>query len=84
MRWHYLRCSSALAIRSISFNKIEDYVRMDAAPKSGSSSGAIFNADGLIIDIMIFFVKNSDTNVGVNFPDSSALIFRTVGDFVEL
>ena len=75
---------SALRINSIVFNKIEALVQTDAASNPGSSVGALVNADDLIIGMMSgIFTKISDTNVGVNFVASSALILRTVGDFVE-
>ena len=42
------------------------------------------NADGLVIGMMSgIFTKNTDTNVGVNFAVSSALIRKTVGDVLK-
>ena len=54
---------SAFGISGSVFNKIEDFVKTDAAANPGSSGGLFGNADGLVIGMMSgIFTKNTDTN----------------------
>jgi len=63
------------------FNPIEDFVQTDAVINPGSSGGALVNDRGQLIGLLsALFTKNNNSNIGVNFATSSALVVRVLED----
>lgn len=72
---------SALARTGIGFNPIEDFIQTDAVVNPGGSGGALVDQWGQFIGLVsAIFTKNSDSNIGINFATSSALVYRIMED----
>jgi S1-C subfamily serine protease len=70
---------SATAVTNAGFNAVEDFVQTDAATNPGMSGGALVDADGRLVGMLsAIFASDADTNIGVNFAVSSALLIRVV------
>ncbi len=68
---------SAKGVSNAGFNAVEDFVQTDAAANPGSSGGALIDGKGRLIGMMsAIFAAKSDTNIGVNFAVSAALLVR--------
>ncbi len=75
---------SAQNLSGVGFNTIEDFIQTDAAVNPGMSGGALVNSDGALIGLLsAIFTKKSDSNIGVNFSVSVALLRRVVEDFAD-
>jgi len=72
---------SALNRTGTGFNAIEDFIQTDAAVNPGGSGGALLDGEGRLVGLVsAIFTKQSDTNIGVNFAASRALVMRVVED----
>ena len=70
---------SALNVSSAGFNPVEDFVQTDAAANPGVSGGALVDAEGRLVGMMsAIFASKGDTDIGVNFAASTALLLRVV------
>ena len=68
---------SATGVSTAGFNEIEDFVQTDAAANPGSSGGALVDTDGRLVGMVsAIFASGTDTNIGVNFAVSTALLER--------
>lgn len=75
---------SARHVANAGFNPVEDFIQTDAAANPGSSGGALVDMDGGLVGMMsAIFASAADTNIGVNFAVSSALLTRVVEDLKE-
>lgn len=74
---------SALNVSNAGFNPVEDFVQTDAASNPGVSGGALVDAEGRLIGMMsAIFASKGDTDIGVNFAVSTALLLRVVDALV--
>lgn len=72
---------SALRRTATGFNPVEDFIQTDAAVNPGMSGGALVTPDGRLVGIVTaIFTKQSDSDVGVNFASSLALLLRVAED----
>jgi len=72
---------SALDVSGAGFNPVEDFVQTDAAVNPGSSGGALVDAQGRLVGMLsAIFASGADTNIGVNFAVSNALLARVIAD----
>ncbi len=72
---------SARNVATAGFNPVEDFYQTDAAANPGSSGGALVDGEGRLIGMVsAIFASSGDTNIGVNFAVSSALLRRIVAD----
>jgi S1-C subfamily serine protease len=72
---------SATGRTGMGFNPIEDFIQTDTAINPGGSGGALVNQSGQLIGLVsVIFTKNGDSNIGVNFATSSALVYRIMKD----
>ena len=70
---------SALNVSNARFNPVEDFVQTDAAANPGVSGGALVDAEGRLVGMMsAIFASKGDTDIGVNFAISTALLLRVV------
>ena len=68
---------SALGVTDAGFNPVEDFVQTDAAANPGSSGGALVDGDGRLVGMMsAIFAAKGDTDIGINFAVSTALLLR--------
>ncbi|MEP1209921.1 MAG: trypsin-like peptidase domain-containing protein [Rhizobiaceae bacterium] len=75
---------SATQMSGTGFNRIEDFLQTDAAVNPGMSGGALVNEDGQLVGMLsAIFTKKSDSNIGVNFAVSAALLTRILDDFSQ-
>ncbi|WP_417684451.1 trypsin-like peptidase domain-containing protein [Roseibium sp.] len=75
---------SALHVANAGFNPVEDFVQTDAAANPGSSGGALVDGEGRLIGMVsAIFASKGETNIGVNFAVSSALLRRVVVDLAD-
>lgn len=75
---------SAVQVSGVGFNPIEDFVQTDAAVNPGMSGGALVNEEGALIGLLsAIFTKGSDSNIGVNFAVSAALLQRVLDDYLD-
>lgn len=75
---------SALHVTSAGFNAVEDFVQTDAAANPGSSGGALVDSEGRLVGMVsAIFASGADTNIGVNFAVSAALLDRVVDDLSD-
>jgi S1-C subfamily serine protease len=74
---------SALHRSGAGFNPVEDFVQTDATMNPGASGGALVDAEGRLVGVLsAIFTKESDSDIGVNFAASIALVERVVEDLV--
>lgn len=72
---------SALRRTATGFNPVEDFIQTDAAVNPGMSGGALVTPEGQLVGIVTaIFTKQSDSDVGVNFASSLALLLRVAED----
>lgn len=63
------------------FNPIEDFIQTDAVINPGGSGGALVDAEGRLVGLVsAIFTKERDSNIGVNFATSSAMVLRIMED----
>ena len=68
---------SALHVSNAGFNAVEDFVQTDAALNPGTSGGALVDSQGRLVGMLsAIFASKGDTNTGVGFAVSSALLAR--------
>ncbi|MFY0690486.1 MAG: trypsin-like peptidase domain-containing protein [Paracoccaceae bacterium] len=68
---------SALDVTNARFNPVEHFVQTDAAANPGASGGALVDGAGRLVGmISAIFASEGETNIGVNFAVSSALLLR--------
>ena len=66
---------SATGRSGIGFNPVEDFIQTDAAVNPGASGGLLVNAAGQAVGLVdAIFTKSEDSDAGVNFAVSAALI----------
>ena len=66
---------SATGRSGIGFNPVEDFIQTDAAVNPGASGGLLVNAAGQAVGLVdAIFTKSEDSDAGVNFAISAALI----------
>ena len=66
---------SATGRSGIGFNAVEDFIQTDAAVNPGASGGILVNGDGQALGLLnAIFTKSEDSDAGVNFAVSAALI----------
>ena len=74
---------SALNVSNAGFNSVEDFVQTDTAANPGVSGGALVDREGRLVGMMsAIFASEGDTNIGVNFAVSTALLLRVVDALV--
>lgn len=72
---------SATRRTATGFNPIEDFIQTDAVVNPGGSGGALVNESGHLVGLVsAIFTKNNNSNIGVNFATSSALLIRVLED----
>ncbi|WP_289033381.1 trypsin-like peptidase domain-containing protein [uncultured Roseibium sp.] len=72
---------SARHVSNAGFNPVEDFIQTDAAANPGSSGGALVDREGRLIGMVsAIFASRAETNIGVNFAVSSALLARVIED----
>lgn len=72
---------SARHVSNAGFNPVEDFIQTDAAANPGSSGGALVDGEGRLVGMVsAIFASRAETNIGVNFAVSSALLARVVED----
>ncbi len=70
---------SRLHVTDAGFNAVEDFVQTDAAANPGVSGGALVDRQGRLAGMMsAIFASGGDTDIGVNFAVSTALLMRVV------
>jgi len=70
---------SARDVTNAGFNRIEHFIQTDAAANPGVSGGALVDKNGRLLGMMsAIFASQGDTNIGVNFAVSVALLERVV------
>lgn len=68
---------SRLRVNNAGFNAVEDFIQTDAAANPGASGGALVDDEGRLVGMMsAIFASSADTNIGVNFAVSAALLLR--------
>lgn len=72
---------SALRRTGVGFNPIEDFIQTDAVINPGGSGGALVDEQGELVGLVsAIFTKGSDSNIGINFATSGALVYRVLED----
>lgn len=72
---------SAVHRTGTGFNPIEDFVQTDAAINPGASGGALIDGSGRLVGLVsAIFSKSTDSNIGVNFATSTALVLKVAED----
>ena len=72
---------SATARTGMGFNPIEDFIQTDTAINPGGSGGALVDQWGQLVGLVsAIFTKDGNSNIGVNFATSSALLYRVMED----
>ena len=75
---------SALNVSNAGFNPVEDFVQTDAAANPGVSGGALVDAEGRLVGMMsAIFASKGDTDIGINFAASTALLLRVVDALIS-
>ena len=75
---------SALHVTNAGFNSVEDFVQTDAAANPGVSGGALVDAEGRLVGMMsAIFASGGDTNIGINFATSTALLLRVADALIS-
>ena len=74
---------SALGVTDAGFNAIEHFVQTDAAINPGASGGALVDAQGRLVGLIsAIFASQGDSNVGMNFAVSAALLDRVTAQLL--
>lgn len=75
---------SAVDVTNAGFNEVEDFIQTDAAVNPGMSGGALVDSEGRLVGmISAIFSSKSETNIGVNFAVSPALLLRVADALLE-
>ena len=75
---------SATGRTDIGFNQREDFIQTDAAVNPGASGGVLVNAAGEAVGLIdAIFTKSEDSDAGVNFAISAALIARVLDKWAK-
>lgn len=75
---------SALAVTNAGFNPVEDFVQTDAATNPGMSGGALVNSEGRLVGMLsAIFASGADSNIGINFAVSTALLDRVADALIS-
>ena len=75
---------SATGRSGIGFNPVEDFIQTDAAVNPGASGGLLVNAAGQAVGLVdAIFTKSEDSDAGVNFAVSAALINQVLMKWEE-
>lgn len=75
---------SATGRTGIGFNEVEDFIQTDAAVNPGASGGLLVNAEGEAIGLVdAIFTKSEDSDAGVNFAISAALVDKVMRKWAE-
>ena len=75
---------SATGRSGIGFNSVEDFIQTDAAVNPGASGGVLVNAAGQAVGLIdAIFTKSEDSDAGVNFAVSAALITKVLQKWTE-
>lgn len=65
------------------FNPIEDFIQTDAAVNPGMSGGALVDAQGRLLGVLLaIFTREADGDIGLNFAASRQLVERVVEDLM--
>ena len=65
------------------FNPIEDFIQTDAAVNPGMSGGALVDAQGRLVGVLLaIFTREADGDIGLNFAASRRLVERVVEDLL--
>ena len=65
------------------FNPIEDFIQTDAAVNPGMSGGALVDAQGRLVGVLLaIFTREADGDIGLNFAASRQLVERVVEDLM--
>ncbi len=65
------------------FNPIEDFIQTDAAVNPGMSGGALVDAQGRLVGVLLaIFTREADGDIGLNFAASLQLVQRVVDDLM--
>lgn len=63
------------------FNPVEDFIQTDAAINPGMSGGALVDAEGRLVGVLLaIFTRSADGDIGLNFAASHRLVERVVSD----
>ena len=74
---------SARGRTGMGFNPIEDFIQTDAAVNPGMSGGALVDAQGRLVGVLLaIFTREADGDIGLNFAASLQLVERVVGDLM--
>ena len=68
---------SATGVSNAGFNPVEDFIQTDASANPGTSGGALVDGEGRLIGMVsAIFASEGDTDIGITFAVSAALLER--------